>query len=132
MRESQCGKRSAIGYWNLCTRPQGVAMRNSDERTPQEFKQSEERLAGGSHASDRRESQCGMWNAEFGIRNAECGIRNSECGIRSAEFRMRSLIAKQRKISHPVADFCNLRGLFFLFVRLCAYSIKQCEHREDE
>ena len=32
-------------------------IRNSDERTPQEFKRSEERLDGGSHARDQRESQ---------------------------------------------------------------------------
>ncbi len=38
------------------------ASRSADVRTPQEFKRSEERLAGGSHASDRRESQCGVRN----------------------------------------------------------------------
>ena len=71
---------------------------NADVRTPQEFKRSEERLAGGSHARDRRESQFGMrisdgprtralakcdWlsgtyasdrrESQFGIRNAQCG-----------------------------------------------------------
>ena len=46
-------------------------------RTPQEFKRSEERLAGGSHASDRRESQCGMRC----FASAECGMRNVECGM---------------------------------------------------
>ena len=43
-------------------------VRNADERTPQEFKRSEERLAGGSHVltglalrrSERSESQCEM------------------------------------------------------------------------
>ena len=49
MRNSECGMRNAE-----------FGMRSADERTPQEFKRSEERLAGGSHARDRRESQCGM------------------------------------------------------------------------
>ncbi|MBQ8738339.1 MAG: hypothetical protein IJZ04_02455 [Clostridia bacterium] len=45
-------------------------------RTPQEFKRSEERLVGGSHACDRRESQFGMRNGTNA--NAECGIRSSD------------------------------------------------------
>ena len=60
-------------------------MRNSDERTPQEFKQSEERLAGGSHARDRRESQ-------FGIRNG--AVANSEFGMRISDSPRTRALAK--------------------------------------
>ncbi|MBQ8738865.1 MAG: hypothetical protein IJZ04_10545 [Clostridia bacterium] len=41
----------------------------------------EVRLAGGSHARDRRESQCGMVLAQ--MRNSECGMVLSQ--MRSAD-----------------------------------------------
>ena len=52
----ECAQPCRLPYTMEC------GMRSSDERTPQEFKRSEERLAGGSHACDQRESQCGMEN----------------------------------------------------------------------
>ena len=56
-------------------------IRSSDERTPQEFKRSEERLAGGSHARDRRESQCGMVLRKCGMagRPRELSLRDMNC-----------------------------------------------------
>ena len=75
-------------------------MRNSDERTPQEFKRSEERLAGGSHASDRRESQCGMRGEE------NCFVA---CGTNS--YRTKSEFARG---GSPLSFFF---GSFFLLLK---------------
>ncbi|MBQ8737918.1 MAG: hypothetical protein IJZ04_00330 [Clostridia bacterium] len=81
-------RNSANANAEFGVRSSEFGMRSSDERTPQEFKRSEERLAGGSHACDRRESQCGivlsqMRNSEFGVRNG--ADANAEFGMRSSE-----------------------------------------------